>query len=76
MSTSILNCMVLLSKELGDYWSSTTTSSGSTTTVVDTELKAYPNSWIDSTANFVWDNNEGTAVDVNNKGKKDSRFRR
>jgi len=55
MATSMLNSMILLSKEIGDYWSSTTTSSGSTTTIVDTALKAYPNSWIDSQSAMMWD---------------------
>ena len=46
MSTTILNCEVELSKQLGDYWSSTTTSSGSNTTLVDTALMAKENDWV------------------------------
>lgn len=46
MSTSLLAAEILLSKQLGDFWSSTTTSSGSSTTVVDTELKAKENDWV------------------------------
>ena len=43
MSTTLANARIQLSKEIGDYWASTTTSSGSTTTVVDTALKAKTN---------------------------------
>ena len=46
MSTSILNCVTALSKELGDYWSSTTTAAGSSTSIVDDALKAKANDWI------------------------------
>ena len=46
MATSLSALMTLLSKEMGDYWASTTTSSGSTTTVVDTALMAKENDWI------------------------------
>lgn len=48
MSTSLLNCEVLLSKALGDYWSSTTTSAGASggTTLIDTELKKKTADWI------------------------------
>jgi len=46
MSTSLLNCEIALSKELGDYWSSTTTGAGSTTTLVDSALIAKTNDWL------------------------------
>jgi len=46
MSTTLLNCQILLSKEIGDYWESTTTSASNTTTIVDTALLAKPNDWI------------------------------
>ena len=48
MSTSLANCRILLSKELGDFWASTTTSAGASTydTLVDTALKAKPPDWI------------------------------
>ena len=47
MTTSLLNCEVLLSKQLGDYWTGTMTSDGTTATIVDTALKAKANDWID-----------------------------
>lgn len=48
MSTSILNAEILLSKALGDYWSSLTTGTGSSVTnIQDTALKAKANDWID-----------------------------
>ena len=52
MATSLANCRIELSKQLGDYWSSTTTSSGHAggTTIVDTALKAKANDWIDNEA--------------------------
>uniref|UniRef100_A0A6M3J8M6 Uncharacterized protein n=1 Tax=viral metagenome TaxID=1070528 RepID=A0A6M3J8M6_9ZZZZ len=46
MSTTLLNCQILLSKQLGDYWESTSTGTGSTVTVVDSALIAKPNDWI------------------------------
>lgn len=57
MSTSLLNCEVLLSKQLGDYFSGTATSDGNAggTTIVDTSLMSYPNDWIDSTSAIMWD---------------------
>ena len=47
MTTSLEAANVLLSKELGDYWSSTTTGAGAATSLVDTALKAKANDWID-----------------------------
>jgi len=46
MTTTLLNCEVILSKELGDFWGGTTTSATASTTVTDTSLKAKPNDWI------------------------------
>jgi len=48
MSTSLLNVLIALNKEIADDWAGTTTSSGSTTktTVVDTALMAKANDWI------------------------------
>jgi len=46
MTTALSACRIELSKQLKDYWASTTTGAGSTTTVVDTLLKAKQNAWI------------------------------
>lgn len=48
MSTTLLACEEELSKQLGDYWASTTTSDGASggTTLVDAALKAKENVWI------------------------------
>lgn len=46
MATTLLNCQILLSKEIGDYWESTSSGTGSTVTVVDSALIAKPNDWI------------------------------
>jgi len=48
MSTTLLNAEVALSKDIGDYWASTTTSAGNVggTTLVDTALMAKANDWI------------------------------
>jgi hypothetical protein len=46
MSTSLLEAEQELSKQLGDYWSSTTTGAGTNSTLVDTALKAKENDWI------------------------------
>jgi len=57
MSTSLLNCEVLLSKRIGDYYSSTTTSAGNSsgTTIVDTNLYSYPDNWLQSQSHLMWD---------------------
>ena len=55
MSTTLANARIQLSKEIGDYWASTTTSSGSTTTVVDTALKAKTNDWISDAPQEMYD---------------------
>ena len=48
MSTTLANCMIEMSKQMGDYWASTTTSAGAAggTSVVDTALQAKLNDWI------------------------------
>ena len=46
MSTALSAAKVELSKQLDDFWASTTTGAGSTTTLVDTLLKAKQNAWI------------------------------
>ncbi len=48
MTTTLLNCEVELSKQIGDFWASTTTSDGAAggTTLIDTALKAKQNNWI------------------------------
>jgi len=48
MSTTLLAAEIELSKQLGDYWASTTTSAGAAggTTLVDTALIAKANDWI------------------------------
>lgn len=46
MSTNLENCTTLLSKQLGDYWASTTTGGGSSIHLVDSALKAKAVDWI------------------------------
>ncbi len=46
MSTTLLAAEQALSKELSDYWSSTTTGAGSATTLVDSALMAKANDWV------------------------------
>jgi len=54
MATTLQYAMTELSKQIGDYWESTTTGTGSTVTVVDSALLAKPNDWItDVTYDFV-----------------------
>lgn len=50
MSTTLESSMQELSKQLGDYWASTTTSDGSAakTTLVDTALMAKANDWVET----------------------------
>jgi len=55
MSTTLENAQIELSKQLGDFWNSTTTSSGSTTTLIDTGLRAFNDGWIDSQSTQMWD---------------------
>ena len=46
MTTALSVARQELSKQLNDFWASTTTGAGSTTTIVDTLLKAKQNAWI------------------------------
>jgi hypothetical protein len=46
VSTTLANARIALKKDVGDYYSGTTTGAGSTTTVVDTSLCAYANDFI------------------------------
>ena len=46
MSTNLESALVELSKQIGDYWASTSTSGGSSTTIVDTALSAKAADWI------------------------------
>lgn len=46
MTTSLESNMILLSKQMGDYWTGTTTSGTDSTSVIDTALKAKANDWI------------------------------
>jgi len=46
MTTTLHNAMIALSKEIGDYWASTTNYAGTSTTLVDTALQAKTNDWI------------------------------
>jgi len=57
MSTTLINSVVALSKDLGDYYAGTATSSGNTggTTLVDTSLMSKNDDWLDSTASEMWD---------------------
>lgn len=55
MATTLAECRKQLSREIGDYWNSTTTSSGSSTTVVDTALKAKSNDWISDAPQEMYD---------------------
>ena len=52
MATSLSACCILLSKEMGDFWSSAATSAGAAggTTLVDTALLAKPADWIPADA--------------------------
>lgn len=63
MTTTLLSAEVLLSKQLGDYWSSTTTSAGAATSLVDTALMAKENDWItDETWAFLIEEPAGAAA--------------
>ena len=54
MSTSLANCLTELSKQLNDYWASTTTTTSTTTSIVDSALMAKANDWItDNTYDFI-----------------------
>jgi len=46
MTTTLSVNRVELSKQLGDYWASSTTGAGSSATIVDTLLKAKQDAWI------------------------------
>jgi len=55
MTTTLENCMTELSKQIGDYWASTSTSSGSSTTIIDTALIAKANDWISDSPQEMYD---------------------
>ena len=68
MTTTLANARKQLSKEIGDYWDSTSTSSGSSTTIVDTALKAKANDWISDAPQEMYDLvTSGTYVDEERK---------
>jgi len=46
MTTTLANLRIELSKQLGDYWSSTLTEAGTNKTIVDTILTEKTNDWI------------------------------
>jgi len=48
MATTLANCMIEMSRQMGDLWSSSATSSGAAggTTIVDTALSAKATDWI------------------------------
>lgn len=55
MSTTLANAQIELSKQIGDFWNSTTTSGGSSTTLVDTALMAKANDWIEDAPAEMYD---------------------
>ena len=46
MAITLLNCEVILSQEIGDWWEGTTTAATDAVTVVDTGLIRFPDDWI------------------------------
>ena len=50
MSTSLLNCAILLSKDIGDYWVGTTTTATGEVTIVGTSLQDHVDDWITDTS--------------------------
>ncbi len=55
MSISLENAQIELSKQMGDFWNSTTTSAGSASTIIDTALKVKSNDWISDAPNEMYD---------------------
>jgi len=58
MTTTLANCRILLSKEIGDFWAgdSTTPATPATTTLTDTALSAKAADWItDETYDLITD---------------------
>lgn len=63
MTTTLLAAEQELSKQIGDYWSSTTTGAGSTTTLVDSALLQKVNDWVtDETWAFLIEEPSGDAT--------------
>ncbi len=52
MTITLVNCQIELSRQIGDFWNSSTTSAGDSTSLIDTLLKQYPNDWI---TDWTWD---------------------
>ncbi len=46
MSSTMLTCLIALSKDMGNYYAGTTTGAGSATTLVDATLMGKANDWI------------------------------
>ncbi len=55
MATTLANCRIELSKQIGDYWASITTSTGVTTTLVDSVLMVKANDWISDAPQEMYD---------------------
>ncbi len=57
MSTTLANCRIELSKQLSDYWASTTTTAGNAggTTYLDTALMAKADDWISDDPQEMYD---------------------
>ena len=63
MTTALLSAEQELSRQIGDFWSSTTTAAGSSTTLVDSALMAKENDWItDNTWAFLIEEPVGAAA--------------
>ena len=63
MTTNLLVAEAELSRQLGDYWASTTTGAGAATSLVDTALMAKANDWItDETWAFLTSEPTGSAA--------------
>lgn len=63
MASTLAAALIALSKDLSDYWASTTTGAGSSTTIVDTSLLTKANDWItDETYVFLTEEPAGSAA--------------
>ena len=72
MSTTLLAAEQELSKQIGDYWASTTTGAGTTTTLVDSALMAKPNDWVTDEAYVMLEEEPTSAASIYDERKVSS----
>jgi hypothetical protein len=72
MSTTLYNAKIALSKDIGDWWSSTTTDAGAATSLVDTALLAKQADWVTDEAYVILTSEPAGAASIYDERKVSS----